>query len=55
MRKYSLEKIPFILAVGKKELEENTVSVRQLGSKKQEIVDLDTFIGNIAKEAQPPK
>ena len=38
VREHSLAKIPFIIVCGKKEVEENTVTVRKLGSDKQEII-----------------
>ncbi len=54
IREYSLNKIPVILAVGKKEVENRTVSVRRLGSQDQELLDLEVLLNKIAKEATPP-
>jgi len=54
VRNHSHNKTPVILAVGKKEVEENKVSVRRLGSDKQEVLELAAFLDIIAKEAQPP-
>ena len=38
VREHSLAKIPFILVCGKKEVSENTVTMRKLGSEKQEVI-----------------
>ena len=38
VREHSLAKIPYILVCGKKEVNENTVTVRRLGSEKQEVI-----------------
>lgn len=54
IRNYSLKKVPIIIAVGKKEMETKKVSVRRLGSKKQEILDLDQLVDTIRQEATPP-
>ena len=50
VREHSLKKIPIIFAIGKKEMSENTVSVRRIGSSENEILDLDSAITNVAKE-----
>ena len=47
VRDHSLSKIPYIVVCGKKEVNENTVTVRKLGSDKQEIVQRDKFIKNM--------
>ncbi len=44
IREHSLKKIPYILAIGKKEAEGGTVSVRKFGEEKQEIMLLNDFI-----------
>ncbi len=44
VREHSLAKIPFIIVCGKKEVKENTVTVRQLGSDKQEIMKREDLI-----------
>ncbi len=48
IREHSLKKIPYILVVGKKEVESNSLSVRKLGEENQQIVTMDEFI-NITK------
>jgi len=47
IREHSLAKIPMILVCGKKEVSENTVTVRRLGSEKQEIFKREDLIKNI--------
>ena len=44
VREHSLAKIPFIIVCGKKEVAENTVTVRKLGSDKQEVIKREDFI-----------
>ena len=40
IREHSLQKVPVILVVGRKEAEERTVTIRRLGSERQETVSL---------------
>ena len=47
IREYSLAKTPMILVCGKKEVAENTVSVRRLGSEKQETFKREDLIKSI--------
>ena len=47
VREHSLSKIPFIVVCGKKEVEENSVTVRKLGSNKQETIKREDFIKNM--------
>ncbi|MDC0449511.1 threonine--tRNA ligase [Pelagibacteraceae bacterium] len=47
IREHSLAKVPMILVCGKKEVSENTVTVRRLGSEKQETFKKDELIKNI--------
>ena len=54
VREHSLAKVPVIAVVGAKEKENGTVTVRRLGSEKQETVKLDDFIAALVKEAQMP-
>ena len=50
VREHSLKKVPIIFAIGKKEMSDNTVSVRRIGSNDNEVLDLDTVIKEIVKE-----
>ena len=47
IREHSLAKTPMILVCGKKEVIDNTVTVRRLGSEKQEIFKREDIIKNI--------
>ncbi|MBU6339459.1 MAG: threonine--tRNA ligase [Rickettsiales bacterium] len=44
IREHSLKKVPYILAIGKKEAENNSVSVRILGEEQQKNMTLNEFI-----------
>ena len=54
VREHSLAKVPVILALGKKEAAERTVSVRRLGSQAQESLSLADALTAFAGEAVPP-
>ncbi|MDZ7629651.1 MAG: threonine--tRNA ligase [Parvularculaceae bacterium] len=54
VREHSLAKVPVIVVVGAREAEERKVSLRRLGSEKQEIVALDAAAAALALEAMPP-
>lgn len=54
VREHSLAKIPVIVVVGAKERDNRTVTVRRLGSEKQEVMPLDDFIALMKKEAEMP-
>lgn len=50
IREHSLKKVPYILALGKKEAENNTVSVRKLGEESQKIMLVQEFINQALEE-----
>ncbi len=54
VREHSLAKVPMILVCGKKEVAENTVTVRRLGSDKQETFKREDLIKNILKANKLP-
>ena len=54
VREHSLGKVPVILAVGAREVEEKTVSVRRLGQKQTAVMALDEIVAELSKEATPP-
>ena len=54
VREHSLAKVPVILAVGKREAEEKSVSIRRLGSDKQAVIKLEEAVAALAEEASPP-
>jgi len=54
VRQHSTSKVPVILAVGKREAEERTVSIRRLGSRDQQSLALADAIHTLTNESQPP-
>ena len=51
VREHSINKIPYILVLGDREIEENTITIRRLGSKEQRTLDVDECIKLIKEEA----
>ena len=47
IREHSLAKVPMIIVCGKKEVADNTVTVRRLGSEKQETIKREDLITNM--------
>ena len=54
VREHSVGKIPVILAIGMKEVEDRTISVRRLGETKTETMTLDAIIAQLTAEALAP-
>ena len=54
VREHSLAKVPVILAVGAREVEDRTVTVRRLGEKQTQVLPLDEVIETLRAEATPP-
>ncbi|MBZ4022217.1 threonine--tRNA ligase [Rhodobacter sp. TJ_12] len=54
VREHSLGKVPYIFAIGMKEVENRTVSVRRLGDNKTQTVALDQIVAELTAEATPP-
>ena len=54
VREHSLGKVPAILAIGGREVEDRTVSLRRLGEKHQKTLPLDEAVALLAAEATPP-
>ena len=50
VREHSVAKVPVQFAVGQRELENHTVAIRRLGSKKQEVMSLDDAIAALKSE-----
>ncbi len=50
IREHSLKKVPYILAIGKKESESVTVSVRKLGEETQQVMSVAEFISMAQKQ-----
>ncbi len=55
VREHSVGKVPVILAIGMKEVEQKTVSVRRLGQTHVETMTLDQAIMTFGPEALPPR
>jgi len=54
VREHSDGKIPVILAVGRREAENETVSMRRLGSREQSVLSLKEATTLLANESRPP-
>ncbi|KQZ00418.1 threonine--tRNA ligase [Pseudolabrys sp. Root1462] len=54
VREHSLAKVPVLLVVGKKEAETRQVSIRRLGSDKNEVMSLDDALKLLTEEVPPP-
>ena len=52
VREHSLQKVPVILCLGKREAEEKTVAVRRFGSKAQTILTVDELISGLNTEIE---
>ena len=54
VREHSVGKVPVILAIGQREVDERTVSLRRLGEKQSSVLKLDEILPQLAAEALPP-
>jgi len=54
VREHSDAKVPALLVVGAREIEERTVAVRRLGGKSQEVLALDEAVDRLKSEAAAP-
>ncbi len=54
VREHSVGKVPVILAIGMKEVEERTVSVRRLGETQTRTMALEELVAALVAEATPP-
>ncbi|MBO6774510.1 MAG: threonine--tRNA ligase [Marinibacterium sp.] len=54
VREHSLAKVPVILAVGHREVDERTVTVRRLGEKQTSVVSLEQAVADFSRDATPP-
>jgi threonyl-tRNA synthetase len=50
VREHSVAKVPVLLAIGQREVDDRAVAVRRLGSKKQRVVPLDTLVDELQQE-----
>jgi len=54
VREHSVGKVPVILAIGHREVEERTVSLRRLGEKQTSVQSLEDVTKALGREATPP-
>ena len=54
VREHSVAKVPTILAIGNREVEERTITVRTLGEKQTKTIDFEQVILELQKEGIPP-
>jgi threonyl-tRNA synthetase len=54
VREHSVGKVPVILAIGQREVEERTVSMRRLGEKTTQTLSLEDVIANLTAESLAP-
>ena len=54
IREHSLSKVPLLLICGKKEVKDNTVTIRKLGFEKQETLELSSAIKKISQKNKLP-
>jgi len=52
VREHSVEKIPVLLAIGQREVDERNVAMRRLGSKQQSVLSLEDAVADLSQEAQ---
>jgi len=52
VREHSVEKIPVLLAVGQREVDERNVAMRRLGSKQQSVLSLEDAVTRLSEEVQ---
>lgn len=50
IREAQIQKIPYMLVVGDKEVEEKTVNVRKYGEQKSETIDFEAFVAKLKEE-----
>ncbi|WP_439523811.1 threonine--tRNA ligase [Marivita sp.] len=54
VREHSVGKVPVILAIGHREVEDRTVTVRRLGEKQTSVTSLTEVVSSLSKDATPP-
>jgi len=52
IREHSLQKVPYIMVIGKREAAEGTVALRKIGSDAQEVISQEEAILKLLKEAE---
>ena len=54
VREHSLAKVPLILAIGAREVDERTVTVRRLGEKQTRVQPFEQVLAQLTKDVMPP-
>jgi threonyl-tRNA synthetase len=54
VREHSVTKVPVILVVGKREMEEKAINMRRLGSQEQKAMSFADALEALVKEGTPP-
>lgn len=54
VREHSISKVPYLLAVGYREVEDRTVSVRKMGERQSSVVPFEDIIVDLAGKSVPP-
>ncbi len=52
IREAELERVPYMLILGKKEVEEEVLSIRRRGNKENDVMDLEGFVTKLLKEIE---
>lgn len=52
IREAELERVPYMLILGKKEAEEKVLSIRRRGNKENDVMNLDEFVTKLLKEIE---
>ena len=52
IREAELERVPYMLVLGKKEAEEGIVSIRRRGNKENDVMSLEEFVIKLLKEIE---
>ncbi|KLA25751.1 threonine--tRNA ligase [Bacillus cereus] len=55
IREVQMQKVPYVLVIGDKEMEKGAVNVRKYGEEKSEVVALDVFVASIEEEIKNRK
>jgi threonyl-tRNA synthetase len=55
IREVQMQKVPYVLVIGDKEMESKAVNVRKYGEEKSEVVSLDIFAASIEEEIKDRK
>ncbi|MFF1992796.1 threonine--tRNA ligase [Bacillus mycoides] len=55
IREAQMQKVPYVLVIGDKEMESEAVNIRKYGEEKSEVVALDVFVASIEEEIKDKK